>query len=132
MKAALVEKRVLRLRCEVDAGLVGAIDEQRSGREGRTGGFTHLRPLGGTTGSSRPDPPPPGGLIPVPGFAVKALFGDLGKEALLWGQRVIPQKAQDAGFDPAIASGPMLTTVTDMCGFFLVLSLASLVLPAIS
>jgi magnesium transporter len=29
------------------------------------------------------------------------------------------------GFDPALASGPMLTTVTDMCGFFLVLSLAT-------
>jgi len=29
------------------------------------------------------------------------------------------------GFDPALASGPMLTTVTDLCGFFLVLSLAS-------
>jgi magnesium transporter len=35
-------------------------------------------------------------------------------------------------FDPAVASGPLLTTVTDMCGFFLVLSLASLVLPALS
>ncbi len=31
--------------------------------------------------------------------------------------------------DPALASGPILTTVTDMCGFFLVLSGASLVLP---
>jgi magnesium transporter len=31
--------------------------------------------------------------------------------------------------DPAVASGPLLTTVTDMCGFFLLLSLASLVLP---
>lgn len=31
--------------------------------------------------------------------------------------------------DPALASGPILTTVTDMCGFFLVLSFASLVLP---
>lgn len=27
--------------------------------------------------------------------------------------------------DPALASGPILTTVTDMCGFFLVLSMAS-------
>lgn len=34
--------------------------------------------------------------------------------------------------DPAVASGPLLTTVTDMCGFLLLLSLASLVLPAIS
>ncbi len=31
--------------------------------------------------------------------------------------------------DPAVASGPLLTTITDMCGFFLVLSLASLALP---
>jgi magnesium transporter len=31
--------------------------------------------------------------------------------------------------DPAIASGPVLTTITDMCGFFLVLGLATLALP---
>jgi magnesium transporter len=31
--------------------------------------------------------------------------------------------------DPALASGPILTTVTDMCGFFFILSLASLLLP---
>ncbi len=30
--------------------------------------------------------------------------------------------------DPALASGPILTTVTDMCGFFLVLSAASVLL----
>ncbi|BCX46837.1 magnesium transporter MgtE [Haloferula helveola] len=30
--------------------------------------------------------------------------------------------------DPALASGPILTTCTDMCGFFLVLNLASVVL----
>lgn len=30
--------------------------------------------------------------------------------------------------DPALASGPILTTVTDMCGFFLVLSCASLLI----
>ena len=30
--------------------------------------------------------------------------------------------------DPALASGPILTTCTDMCGFFLVLNLASMVL----
>ena len=34
--------------------------------------------------------------------------------------------------DPAVASGPLLTTVTDMCGFFLLLSIASLVLPQLS
>jgi len=32
-------------------------------------------------------------------------------------------------FDPAVASGPLLTTVTDMVGFFLILSFASLALP---
>jgi magnesium transporter len=36
------------------------------------------------------------------------------------------------GRDPALASGPILTTVTDMCGFFLVLSLATLVLPQLT
>jgi magnesium transporter len=41
----------------------------------------------------------------------------------------IPLALRRFGIDPAVASGPMLTTVTDMCGFFLVLSLASLALP---
>jgi len=35
-------------------------------------------------------------------------------------------------FDPAVASGPLLTTVTDMCGFFLLLSLATLALPVLA
>ncbi|MDH5499712.1 MAG: magnesium transporter [Gammaproteobacteria bacterium] len=30
--------------------------------------------------------------------------------------------------DPAVASGPMLTTITDMCGFMLVLGLATIIL----
>jgi len=34
--------------------------------------------------------------------------------------------------DPALASGPLLTTVTDMCGFFFVLSFASFMLPRLS
>ena len=38
-------------------------------------------------------------VIPVPAIAVKAAFGELGKEALLWGQRVIPQKVERSGFD---------------------------------
>jgi magnesium transporter len=33
------------------------------------------------------------------------------------------------GTDPAVASGPLLTTVTDMAGFFLVLSLATMMMP---
>ena len=34
--------------------------------------------------------------------------------------------------DPALVSGPILTTVTDMCGFFLVLRLAGLILPRLA
>ena len=34
--------------------------------------------------------------------------------------------------DPALASGPLLTTVTDMCGFFFVLSFASMLLPKLT
>jgi magnesium transporter len=37
----------------------------------------------------------------------------------------IPLLVRRLGFDPALASSPMLTTVTDMCGFFLVLSMAT-------
>ena len=41
----------------------------------------------------------------------------------------VPLVLRRMKLDPAVASGPLLTTVTDMCGFFLLLSLASLVLP---
>jgi magnesium transporter len=41
----------------------------------------------------------------------------------------IPLLLRRFGLDPALASGPILTTVTDMCGFFLVLSLATAALP---
>ena len=34
--------------------------------------------------------------------------------------------------DPALASGPLLTTITDMCGFFFVLSFASMLLPKLA
>ena len=34
--------------------------------------------------------------------------------------------------DPAIASGPVLTTITDMCGFFLVLGMATMMLPLLT
>lgn len=42
---------------------------------------------------------------------------------------VIPLLLKRIGQDPAAASGPLLTTMTDMAGFFLVLSLASLMMP---
>jgi len=41
---------------------------------------------------------------------------------------LVPLILKRCGADPAIASGPILTTVTDMCGFFFVLSLATLLL----
>ena len=40
----------------------------------------------------------------------------------------LPLVLKKMGRDPALASGPILTTVTDVCGFFLVLSLANLFL----
>jgi len=40
----------------------------------------------------------------------------------------VPLLVRRLGYDPALASGPMLTTVTDMCGFFLVLSFATFTL----
>jgi magnesium transporter len=44
----------------------------------------------------------------------------------------IPLVLRRFGQDPALASGPILTTVTDMSGFFLVLSFASAVLPSLT
>ncbi len=44
----------------------------------------------------------------------------------------VPLLLKRMNVDPAVASGPILTTVTDMCGFFLVLSLASLMLPKLT
>jgi magnesium transporter len=41
----------------------------------------------------------------------------------------IPMILRRMGVDPALASGPVLTTVTDMCGFFLLLSIAGALLP---
>jgi magnesium transporter len=41
----------------------------------------------------------------------------------------VPLALKHFNIDPAIASGPMLTTITDMVGFFLLLSLATLMLP---
>jgi magnesium transporter len=41
----------------------------------------------------------------------------------------VPLMLRRLGVDPALASGPILTTVTDMCGFFLLLSIAAALLP---
>jgi magnesium transporter len=40
----------------------------------------------------------------------------------------VPLLLKRLGVDPAIAAGPILTTITDMCGFFLVLTFASAML----
>ena len=40
----------------------------------------------------------------------------------------VPLVLKRLGQDPAVAAGPLLTTVTDMCGFFLVLSMAAALL----
>jgi len=44
---------------------------------------------------------------------------------------IVPLIVKRLGQDPAAASGPLLTTITDIAGFFLVLSLATLMMPAL-
>jgi magnesium transporter len=44
----------------------------------------------------------------------------------------VPVVLKALKIDPAVASGPILTTVTDMCGFFLLLGTASLMLPLLA
>lgn len=69
--------------------------------------------------------------IPVLGLVVGAALALNTLIAVSIGGTV-PLALKGMGVDPAVASGPVLTTVTDMCGFFLVLSLATLALPAIT
>lgn len=38
-------------------------------------------------------------VVPAPALAIKTAFGQMGTEALLWGQRVIPRKLLDSGFE---------------------------------
>lgn len=45
---------------------------------------------------------------------------------------MLPLILKRVKLDPALVSSPLLTTVTDMCGFFFVLSFASAVLPKLS
>jgi magnesium transporter len=45
---------------------------------------------------------------------------------------LIPLLLRRFRFDPALASGPILTTVTDMCGFWILLSLGSAALPRLA
>ncbi|HEY0429785.1 MAG TPA: TIGR01777 family oxidoreductase [Pyrinomonadaceae bacterium] len=38
-------------------------------------------------------------ILPVPEFAIKLMFGEMGETLLLQGQRVLPKRLQDAGFE---------------------------------
>ncbi|MCA1624919.1 MAG: TIGR01777 family oxidoreductase [Acidobacteria bacterium] len=38
-------------------------------------------------------------ILPIPAFAIKLMFGEMGKTLLLEGTRVLPKKLQDAGFE---------------------------------
>jgi magnesium transporter len=44
----------------------------------------------------------------------------------------VPLILKRFNLDPAVASGPLLTTITDMCGFLLVLGIASTVITQLS
>ena len=44
----------------------------------------------------------------------------------------VPLVLRRFNMDPALASGPILTTITDMCGFFLILSFATALLPLLT
>ena len=44
----------------------------------------------------------------------------------------VPLLAKRFGVDPALASGPVLTTITDVCGFALALGMASAMLPLLT
>ena len=47
-------------------------------------------------------------IVPVPGFAARTVFGQMGQEMLLEGQRVLPARLLDDGFEfsvPAIEAG---------------------------
>lgn len=38
-------------------------------------------------------------ILPIPAFAIKLLYGEMGETLLLQGQRMTPKKLQDAGFE---------------------------------
>jgi len=38
-------------------------------------------------------------VLPLPAFAVRMLFGEMGEAALLEGQRALPARLLDAGFE---------------------------------
>lgn len=66
--------------------------------------------------------------IPALGLVVGAALALNTLAAVCLGA-LIPLMLKGLKLDPALASGPILTTLTDMCGFFLVLSMAQLMLP---
>ena len=37
--------------------------------------------------------------MPVPGFIVRLIYGEMGEVLLLSGQKVLPNKAEESGYD---------------------------------
>ncbi len=68
-----------------------------------------------------------GGDWPMIGVVVGAAMALNSVVAVTIGSTV-PLVLKRVGVDPALASSPLLTTATDMCGFFLTLSLATSIL----
>lgn len=66
--------------------------------------------------------------IPALGLAVGGALAVNTLMAVCLGA-LIPLVLKGFKLDPALASGPILTTLTDMCGFFLVLSFSQAMLP---
>jgi magnesium transporter len=59
-------------------------------------------------------------------FPVIALAIVITLVAAAFGGIIIPLTLEKMGVDPAISSGPLVTTITDVVGFFTFLGLASL------
>lgn len=66
-----------------------------------------------------------------PGLVVGIALAEYTLVAASFGSTV-PLLLKRLKVDPAVAPGPILTTVTDICGFFLVLSLATMMLPRLT
>jgi magnesium transporter len=68
---------------------------------------------------------------PYLGFVVEVLLAANTFVAVSFGGWV-PLILSGMRTNPALASSPLLTIITDMCGFFLVLSFASVMLPRLT
>lgn len=68
-------------------------------------------------------------------FIISDMYGRTGNQSVAVSTRefvpgaLIPLVLKGFKLDPALPSGPILTTLTDMCGFFLVFSFSQAMLP---